>query len=247
MNRNEFYPALPVTRVTLRLIGATLEICTDEIDDIHVLIAGDDNAVSALRIQTVGDQLMVEQPAASLAKSAATSTWLQVTLRLPCSWKGSIDARSVSGWINARGLAGADLSLDSVSGMVSGTDLTFITINARTITGDVKLSGLRCEKCSLGSTSGNLAAQGAAFRTAGASTVTGRITLALAEPFEDMSLNAVSGDLRVEAPITECDALLRSVSGRIRTRDVSITEDAPRIRATTVSSDLDIIRNDLNA
>ncbi len=246
MNRNEFFPALPVTRIALRLIGATLEICTDDIDDIHVMASGDDRAVGALRIQTGADQLTVEQPAASLAKSASSSTWLQVTVRLPRSWKGSIDARTVTGWVNARSLSGADLTVESVSGMVSLTEMNFITLGAKTITGDMKLSGVRCEKAGLATTSGSVTVQAAVLRTASASTVTGAVTLLLTEPFEDIAFNSVSGDLRVEAPIDICDALLRSVSGRVRTRGVSITEDAPRIRATTVSSDLDITRNDLN-
>lgn len=244
MNRNEFFQALPVTRIALRLIGATLEICTDDIDDIHVMIAGDNHAAGTLRVAVSGDQLTVEQPAASLAKAPANSTWLQVTLRLPKTWKGSIEARTVSGWITARSLAGADLSLETVSGMISASDLTFITVSAKSVIGDTKVTHLNCEKCSLASTSGSVSALNASLRTATANTVTGTVTFTLAAPFEDVTMNSVSGDLCLDAPVDACDALLRSVSGRVRTSGVSIMEGAPRVRATTVSSDLDITRND---
>ncbi len=245
MDRNEFFPALPVTRLTLRLIGGTLEICTDDIQDIHVMVSGDNAAVSSLRIATSADQLIVEQPAAAAAKSAAACPWMQVTIRLPRSWKGNIDAHTVSGWINARGLSGADLSLETVSSMVSASDMTFITMTVRSVTGDVKISSVSCEKCSVASSSGAVQVQANALRTAAMNSVMGNITLQTQEPFDELTLNSVMGQLRVEAPIDLCDGLLRSVSGRIRTSGVSIVEDAPRIRATTVSGDLDIIRNDI--
>ncbi|MBQ8200570.1 MAG: DUF4097 family beta strand repeat protein [Clostridia bacterium] len=245
MDRNEFLQALPVSRISLRLISATLEICTDDIDDIHVMVAGDDHAVNALRIVSSADHLTIEQPAAALAKSAASSIWMQLTLRLPRSWKGSIEARTVTGRINARGLSGADLSLDTVSGRIVGTALSFITVSARSVTGEVKLSGMSCDKCSLSSTSGSVTAQETSLRSCTANTVTGVIALALTEPFDEINMNSVAGDLCIDAPIDACDALLRSVSGRMRTSGVSIIEGTARVRATTVSSDLDISRSDL--
>lgn len=241
MNRNEFFEALPVTRITLKLIGATLEICTDDIDDIHVMVSGSDRDTAALRIAASGDQLLVEQPAMSLAKNPVGTSWLQVTLRLPMNWKGRIDGRTVSGWINARSLTGTDLSLESISGLITAHDLSFITASLRSVTGDVKISCLGCEKCSLGSTSGDVTLLGSSLDVCTLTTITGNATLTLQSPFTEISATSVTGDVAIDAPINQCDATLRSVSGRIRTSGVSIIEDAPtKVRVNTVSGGLDL-------
>lgn len=244
MNRNEFFQALPITKVVLHLTNASLEICTDDIEDVHVMVSGGKADVEALRISATADTLTIEQPVAALAKSAAASTsWLQLTLRLPRSWKGAIDARTISGWMNIRSTTGSDLALDTVSGQIMATDLDFITLSARAVTGDVKFNQVNCAKCSLFSTAGSLTAMRTALRSGSASTVTGSIALDLIAPFEELTLNSVTGDICVDAPITECDAALRSISGRIRTSGVSIMEGGCKLRATTVSSDLDLTCN----
>jgi hypothetical protein len=242
MNRNEFFQALPVARLNLKLTSATLEICTDDIDDIHVMASGGKTDMEELQIAFSADTLTVEQPLSRhVLKTSAAGSWLQLAIRLPRSWKGAIDARSVSGWMNLRGVNGTDLSLDTVSGLIMISDAGFLTISARAVTGDVKLNQVSCGKCGLFSTSGDLTCMRTALNAGSASTVTGMITLDLAEPFGELSLNSVTGELRVDAPIAECDATLRSVSGRIRTDGVSIVEGAARLRATTVSSDLDLV------
>lgn len=244
MNRNEFFQALQLTRLTLRLTSATLEICTDDIDDVHVMVSGGKTDVEALRITQSGGCLTLEQPVSSLAKSAAAAnSWMQIAIRLPRTWKGAVDCRTITGWMNIRSVAGSDLNIDTVSGMVMATDLDFITLSVRAVTGDVKLQQVRTDKCSLFSTSGSLTALRSSLRTGSASSVTGLITLDLITPFEDLALNAVTGDLCVDVPLTACDAVLRSVSGRIRTSGISIVEGAAKLRATTVSSDLDITSN----
>lgn len=245
MNRNEFFQALPVARLNIRLTSAALEICTDDIDDIHVMASGSKADMDDLRIVQTADELTIDQPVSrQLArKASAAGSWLQIAIRLPRSWKGLIDARTVSGWISIRGVSGTDLSVDTVSGMVMLSEVSFLTVSARAVTGDLKLNQADCGRCSLFSTSGSLTAMRTALTKGSASTVTGLITLDLIVPFEELTLNSVTGEMCVDAPITECDAVLRSVSGRIRTSGVSIVEESPKLRATTVSSDLDITCN----
>lgn len=241
MNRNEFFQALPITRLMLRLTGATLEICTDDIEDIHIMASGSKTDVDALRIASSAEGLTVEQPVSAMAKSAkAPDSWLEIAIRLPRSWKGAIDARTVTGWMNLRSVAGTDMSLDTVSGMLMVSDASFLTLSARAVTGSVKLSQVTAGKCSLFSTSGSLTAHGSSMKSGSASTVTGQVSLELTAPFEELTLNSVTGNLRVDAPMAECNVLLRSVTGRIHTSGVSILEGAPRLCATTVSSDLDL-------
>ena len=244
MNCNEFFPALPVTKLKLRLTSAALEIITDDIEDIHVMASGGKADIEELRIAAAADTLTIEQPVSKLTLVApATGSWLQLTLRLPRSWKGAVEARSVSGWMTIRGLSGTDMSLDTVSGMVSVSDVSFLTLSARAVTGDVKLLQSGVNKASLFSTSGELTATSVAVNTLSASTVTGEISLDLLAPFEELSLHTVTGDLHVAAPITACDATIRSVSGHIHPEGVEIVEGAAKLRAVTVSSDLDISCN----
>lgn len=242
MNRNEFFEALPITRIALKLIGATLEICTDDIEDVHVMVSGADRDASSLRVALQGDQLIVEQPATSLAKNPVGTSWLQVTLRLPLTWKGRIDGRTVSGWVNARSLTGADLALESVSGMITASDLDFITLSLRSVTGDVKLVNAACEKCTLASTSGDVSALAVGLRSCAVTNITGNAMLSLTCPFEEITATSVTGDVAIEAPVEVCDAVLRSVAGRIRTSGVSILEGAAKVRVNTVSGGLDITR-----
>ena len=244
MNRNEFFQALPVTKLLLRLTSASLEICTDDIEDIHVMASGGKADTEALRITENAGVLTLEQPMTVTARSAAASgSWMQIAIRLPRTWKGAIEGRSVTGWMNIRAVAGTDLSLDTVSGMMMASDLDFITLSIRAVTGDVKLNQVHCDKASLFATSGSLTAMRSSLRMGLANSVTGLISLDLVSPFEELTLNSVTGDLCVDAPVTESDAVLRSVSGRIRTSGISIVEGAAKLRATTVSSDLDMTCN----
>ena len=244
MNRNEFFQALMVTKIVLRLTSAALEICTDDIDDIHVMVSGSKADTETLRIVSSADTLTIEQPVSTLAKSAAAGGWMQIAIRVPRTWKGALEGRTVSGWMNIRAVSGTDLSLDTVSGTIMASNLNFLTLSARSVTGDVRLNQVSAGKCSLFSTSGSLTAIGTALRNGSANTVTGPVALDLTVPFSELTLNSVTGELSVDAPISECDVLLRSVSGRIRTNGISIVEGAAKLRATTVSSDLDLTRHD---
>lgn len=240
MNRNEFFQALPITKLHLRLTRAALEICTDDIEDVHVMASGSQADVDALRISVSADTLTVEQPLSLRKKASAPSSWLQIVIRLPRSWKGAVNARTISGWMNIRSLAGTDLALSTITGTILATDLNFMTAAVRTVTGDVKLCQVICDRCSLFSAAGSLSALDVQLKKARAATLTGTVTLALPAPFEALALASVTGDLCVDAPIILCDGALRSLSGRIRTEGVSIVEGGPKIRAATVSSDLDI-------
>lgn len=240
MNHNEAFPALTVTQLNVRLAGAALEVFADDIEDIHLLIAGSEPAVEHLRIAHSGSTLTVEQPAPALPLTA--SGWMQLTLRVPRSWKGGIDARTTSGLMNLRSLQGADLSLETVSGMVIVNDVSFLTMTVRTVTGDVKIHSAGCRKCALSTTAGNLSMLDSALNSLVLASVTGSAGVSLAEPFQEVSMSSVSGSLTIEAPIDACDAVLRSVSGRIRTNGLSNVEGAAKIRAATVTGNLDVSR-----
>lgn len=241
MNRNEFLEPLPLTRIALRLTSATLELCTDDIDDIHVMVSGADGDVKALNIAVNGNQLLVEQPAVSLQKNPISTSWLQVTIRLPMDWKGRIEARTVSGWINARGLIGTDLTLESVSGLINANALLFDAITLRTVTGDVRVNDMTCIRVSAGSTSGAISLQQTSLEQATLNAITGSMTLQLRSPFQSINASSVIGDLAIDAPFDQCSAVHRSVAGRISCSGVSIQEDSgAAVHFSTVSGNLDL-------
>ena len=245
MNRNEFLEALPLTRIVLKLTGATLEICTDDIEDVHVMVSGADGDVKSLRIAVSGNQLLVEQPAVSLQKNPIANSWLQVTIRLPLTWKGRIEGRTISGLINARCLSGTDLTLETVSGLITANALVFQAATIRSVTGDIRIVDMVCDKASLHSTSGDISLQAGSLAHCTLGAITGNAVLSLRAPFDSVTATSVVGDLAIDAPVEECNAVLRSVSGRISTDGVSIVGEAPvTVHFSTVSGSLDLSRTD---
>lgn len=246
MNRNEFLEALPISRIVLKLTHAALEMYTDEIDDVHVMVSGADGDVKSLRITVSGNQLLVEQPAVSLPRNPVGSSWLQVTIRLPLTWKGRIEARTVTGWINARSLSGTELTLETVSGLINANAMLFQAATLRSVTGDIRLADLVCGKLALHSTSGAMTLQDGSFTHCSMGSITGSTVLGLRAPFESVTASSVIGDLAIDAPIDACNATLRSVSGSISTSSVSISPDAEAsVLFSTVSGSLDISRSDI--
>ena len=68
-------------------------------------------------------------------------------------------------------------------------------------------------------------------------------TLAYFTDTDDATNTFTTGDVAIDAPIDECDVVLRSVSGRIRTSGVSIMEQsAIKVRVNSVSGGLDLNR-----
>lgn len=237
MNRNEFFQAMPITRLNIRLTTASLEVCTDDIDDIHVMVSGSKDAADQLRITAASDTLRLEQPR---QPHPAKGSWLEVTIRLPRSWKGAINARTIYGWMNIRSIAGTDLALYSVSGTIMANDLHFMTIAGHTFSGAVKLQQILCKQAKLTSVRGSLTIADAQLQKAHAFSITSTIALSLLAPFEALTLGSITGDLCIDAPINLCDAVLKSLSGRIRTTGVTVVEGGPKVRAATISSTLDI-------
>jgi len=239
MNRNESFPALPVARISAHLTSASLEICPDDIDDVHIMVSG--AAPETLQISFSEGILHITQQ--RTASPRQHGGWTQLMLRVPRAWKGSIDARTGSGRINLRQLSGADLSLRTGSGMVTGSELCFITACVASLTGDAALSGLHCETCSLISVAGNLTITGGRLHQGRALSGMGRISLTLLDAFAALRLTSLTGKLVVRAPIQTCNARLRSLTGRIRTEGVSIGEAPAAVHAATLTGALTLTCN----
>ena len=244
MNRNETIQAIGVHTLTVRLAWATLEVYADEVDDFQVLIAGDDDDVEDMRVKESEGTLTVEQPAYGLTHKINMVRWLQITVRVPRSWKGVIDLSTVAGPLKARGLSGTDLSFETVSGDLRVTGINGISTVLHTVTGNLGAAVLRTERVNLRTVSGDVAADGLRVRQFKLNGVNASMTLGFEESFERLEGNTVSGDIHITAPLDTACISFRAVTGKLRTNGVSIQDGAPEVSLTSVSGSLIVERRE---
>ena len=240
MNRNENFALSQVNTLQVRLAWATLEMMVDDVPELQVMVSGDDNDVSDLKISCQDGKLQVEQPTYGLSMKLNTERWMQLFLRIPREWKGAVDAGTIFGMMSVRGLCGTDLALDTVSGDLRAANLQAITLGMKTATGDIQAGGISAEKLTLRSVSGIIKVQDVQAQQVKAINVSGEVTLDFLSPFEKVEGNTVSGNIRVYAPIDMADAALSSLNGKLRTSGVSLQEGAALVRVSSISGDLEI-------
>ncbi|MCL1855849.1 MAG: hypothetical protein FWF86_08960, partial [Clostridia bacterium] len=90
MERNELFPTEGLIEVVIHLAWAQLEVFADDVDQIQVLVAGDEDSVSHLDISQKNGVLLVEQPQYGLHLNLASQCWMQVCVRIPRSWRQEI-------------------------------------------------------------------------------------------------------------------------------------------------------------
>ncbi len=242
MNSRNAYPALTITQLTIHLAGALLELYADDTQEIQVMAAGDDHDMKTIQITQEGDSLLIEQSATAYAPAPRVPRWLQVTVRMPNSWKGKVDVRTTSGSVHVRGLCVSDLSVDSLSGAVMLTDVESLSLKVKNGSGGISGNTLYGEECSLFTTTGMLSMDRMAFRDVSLSSVSRGAILSFAQMFSSFRGVSAGGDISLTVPVAECDAILRSASGRMLTDGVSIVAGAPSVRVKTVSGNLSIHR-----
>ena len=241
MEKNVSFQKESVSELYCRLTWAQLELLADDVQEIQVLAAGDDQSVNDLRIEERDGRLMVEQPPFAFSLNFITHKWTQVCIRVPKDWRGSIDAHTVSGMLNSRGVKGTEVTLDTVSGGLRAMAVSADSLSLRTVSGDVKGGDLRGERMSLRTVSGDSRLQSIAFEQVRISGVSGDMWLEFRAPFARVEANTVSGDLELHVPMDSLDASLKAVSGRIHTSGVTIKEGGSSVRCGAVSGDLTIV------
>ena len=224
------------------LTGALLELYADDTQEIQVMASGDDHDMKAVSLAQNGDTLTLEQSAAALSPLPLSARWLQVTVRIPRAWKGRVEIRTTSGSVHVRGLQVSDLSVESLSGFVMLSDLSSLSLKVKNGSGDIAGSDLSGQDCSLFTTTGMLCLERLAFLNISLSSVSRGAMLSFAEMFSTFKGGSVAGGISLEIPGAQCDAILRSVSGRLLTDGVSIVNGAPSVRVTTASGNLTIRR-----
>ncbi len=243
MERNEHFTLEGVQDVAVRLAWAQLEIFADDVEKIQVLAAGDEQSVTDLRVVSKEGVLLVEQPQYGLSLNLMEGHWMQVCVRVPRSYTKDTHVNTISGLLSARGLRGDTITLDSVSGDLRALRIACRELKLKTISGDVRGEDLRADTLGVRSVSGNLALESLAVRALKCNSVSGEQTYHLSKTFERIDINSVSGDIFITSPVEAMNVGLRSISGRVRTEQVSLTEDenVPIVRVTGVSADLKLI------
>lgn len=243
MERNMSFDAGQLTTVTVHLAWAQLEIFADDVDKFQVMAAGDDNSVNDLRIVQNGGELLVEQPQYGLSLNILDSKWLQVCVRMPRTWVGTVRANTISGMLSARKLTAGELALETVSGELRATRLTASQLALKTISGDLRGEELKAVHLGVRNVSGDTALDALKVETLKCNSVSGEQTYNMAESFRTVDITTVSGNVIITSPVETMNASLRSISGKMRTEGVSLTEDTsiPTVRITGVSADLKLI------
>ena len=241
MNRNESFPALNVSALNARLGWANLEVMVDDVENIQVLLSGDEGEIAEMKVALHEGRLQVEQPSYGISTRIHNSKWMQVIVRLPRAWKGSVDASSVTGGVNVRSVTGTDLNLDTVSGDVRASALTGISLTLHTVAGDILAHDLSGESLSLRTVSGKVRLDGASFVSYRLNDVSGDVALNLAGAFDRLDGVTVTGNVSITAPITRADASLRAISGRLLTEGVSIDSGGPRVAMSSVTANVRLI------
>lgn len=239
MNRNESFSALTVTHLTVHLAWATLEIISDDVEELQLLISGDAHDVSELKISCENGLLLCEQPTYGINMKLTTERWMQIFIRVPRSWKGEVEASTISAPLSARDLTGTDLTLETVSGDPA---------HVRDALPDriAPVGQRRGERLPPGGRPADAAqrvrrmsASECAFAAYRINAVSGDTLLSASAPFDRLDATTVSGSVRLSAPMDQADIVLRAISGRVRTGGVSIVEGAPPVSVTSVSGDIE--------
>ncbi len=243
MEKNASFQKESISELYCRLTWAQLELLADDVQEIQVLASGDNQSVTDLRIEERDGRLIVEQPPFAFSLNFITHRWTQVCIRLPKEWRGIIDAHTVSGLLNSRGVKGSDITLDTVSGDIRAMAISSEGLSLRTVSGDLKGGDLRGERMSLRTVSGDARLQSIAFDKVRLNSVSGDVWLEFRAPFSRVDGNTVSGDLELLVPLASLEASLKAVSGRINTSGVVLKEGGSSVHCSAVSGDLTIISN----
>lgn len=238
MVRTELFPSEDLTALDFRLIHGSLQTLITEEDRFEILIAGDDHSCDALLVEQQKDRLCIRQPGNRPFSGLASPAWLDVTVYVPALWKGSADFRVRSGALSVSGFSGSDLTFVTGSAQLKVQDSTGIFVSLRSRSGAIDVSGLDCDRCRLRSLSGPVNVTRATADQWSVTTLNASSSIALDGAFDRFSGRSVDGDLSVTLPLNMADASLRSLSGRIRTENLLLVEEAPPVVFCSLSGDL---------
>ena len=246
MTRQESFFSMDIHTICMHAVWASVDVIRDEVEDIQLLLAGDDDSVEALRLENTDGRISLDLPVRDRVPNLIGVQWMHITLRLPQDWKGALDLHTTSGNLNVRDVDGTDLCLETVSGNIRAAALQSMTLELGTVSGLIFSTRLASNEIKVHTVSGSIQMLGVTCPSVHVNTITANCVFTFDAPFEKVDGNAVSGSISLTAPVATVNAVMKTVAGRLLTKNVSIQEEGPSIRLTTVSGSLELI-SDLNA
>ena len=241
MNRNETFSATETHTIQMDMVRASISVQTCEADEIRLMVSGDDESVGLLHLEWSEGKLSLSMPIRDRVPNLMSPAWMQIVLRLPRSWKGGMELHSQSGAVSVTDFSGTDLIISTVSGHIRAERILCITTDLHSISGILLLEQANIEEIKLSTISGNILATEVSCDRMHISTVSGSTELNLSTGFTELTGNAATGDTHISVPLSEVNATLMSVTGRILTRNISIQESGPNLHFNSVSGHLEIV------
>ena len=239
----QHFPAPHPVRLEIRVAAGDIHIETVDGDEATVTLDGSERVVEAMRVELLGDRLVIEQRKRSVLGWLSHLDALRVGVRVPPASAVRIATASA----DAR-LAGkfGELETKSVSGDVVVTGEVEGDAQAKTVSGDVRLPNVARDLV-VQSVSGDIAADSVAG-SATVKTVSGDLRVGSLREGR-VNLQSVSGDVELGvAAGTSIDIDAASASGdlisEVPLSDVRDDAGGPTvvIRGHTVSGDLRVLR-----
>ncbi len=243
MERNLTLPQEGILNIRSKLTFGQIEVVSGSLEQFELIIAGDEDSVSELRVELSGDSLVIAQPQLSYAKEILPlRRWLQICLRIPKAWKGSVDISTISGMIGARSLWVTEISLTTVSGTILARSIECGRYAQHSVTGTATGEAIQAGYGYLRTVSGKIIMEDALFQTAKVFTVSGEVSLAMKDGGKTLDMQSISAPLcvQVNGPV---QAALHSISGQfLLAEDIPQAEGGLEISVSSVSGDLAVKR-----
>ena len=243
MREQRFATGRPV-RLQCSVTAGTITVDTTDDAEASVALDGPHELVDAMRVELVGDRLIVSEPRSSFRELLTGSDRnLDLTVRLP--HKSGVAVRSASSDATLDGTFG-DIELQSASGELRVGGAVEGDVSVKSASGDVQLPRVRGE-LDLQTVSGDLRAASIGGPVT-VRAVSGEVRIEALRA-GTVSVRSVSGDvvLGIE-PGSAVDIDATSASGRL-VSEVALAEspdgdDGPTvvIRASTASGDIRVLR-----
>lgn len=240
MDRNEQFDARSTSTVSIHLAWASANIMIDDVDAIQVIVSGDEEDVTAMRILTSDGAMQVEQPTYGLSYNVIKPRWMQVIVRIPRAWKGVVDIATISGPLTVDGLCGTDLAFSTVSGALHVSHLSAITTAINTVTGSILAEEVDTNDLRMRTVSGDMDYTGNCTGDISINTVTGHASLITGTPYHSFDGDSVSANMQLTAPLSEVNLHFRSMVGKLRTHGVSLVDDGVQVNFSSVSGNFNL-------
>ncbi len=243
MERKMCFDLATVQEINIRLAWAQLEIFSDDVSQIQVMVAGDDVSVNGIELHETNNVVSLVQPQYGITRNLAESHWLQIIVRVPKAYHQKLDCSTISGLLTARKCTAEQLHLETITGDMRVVQIQSKQAELRTVSGDVHCSSLSAERLYLRTVSGNISADTLTLDTLKSNGITGTQSYSLTNPATNVDIITVSGDVRIHVATNKAKLTMRSIGGHLQSEHITLIEENtnPAIKVSCVSASLTLM------